>query len=58
METFNREDWIKNDCVYTGSERCDACPYVIYNEFGSRKCDKEMYETCSRRIKKELKEEA
>lgn len=46
MVTFNREQWIKEDCVFTGSLRCDACPYVVYDENGSRKCEKEMYEQC------------
>lgn len=46
MERFDREKWIKEDCVYTGRIHCDFCPYVIYDKFGSRKCDKEQYERC------------
>lgn len=43
---FNRQEWINKECVFTGSLTCDACPYVVYDEFGSRKCDKEMYDKC------------
>ena len=46
MATFNRKQWIEQDCVFTRSTRCDACPYVIIDENGSRKCEKEMYEKC------------
>ena len=46
MKAFNRKEWLENDCVFTGSLNCDACPYVVYDENGSRKCEKEMYEQC------------
>lgn len=44
---FNREIWIEEDCVHTHSTNCDACPYVVYDRDGSRKCEKELYEKCS-----------
>lgn len=43
---FDREKWIKDDCVFTHSCSCDVCPYVIFDENGSRKCEKEIYEEC------------
>lgn len=43
---FELNEWVKNDCVSTGSTICDVCPYVVYDEDGTRKCDKEMYELC------------
>ena len=46
MEIFDRDKWIEEDCVPTGCTCCDACPYVVYDEYGTRKCDKEMFEQC------------
>lgn len=46
MTGFNRKEWLENDCVYTHNCGCDACPYVVYDDFGSRKCEKELYEEC------------
>lgn len=45
MKAFNRKEWVKNECVPTGSTLCDMCPYVVYDG-ETRKCDKEMYEKC------------
>ena len=43
---FDRQKWIDEDCMFTRDLTCDACPYVVYDKFGSRKCDKEMYDRC------------
>lgn len=43
---FSRKQWLEEDCVYTGSLKCEACPYAVYDENGSIKCEKEMYEKC------------
>lgn len=45
-KAFDRKKWIEEDCVFTGNLGCDACPYVVYDENGARKCEKEMYEEC------------
>lgn len=46
MKAFNRQQWINEECVFTGLTKCDACPYVVYDENGARKCDKEQYHKC------------
>lgn len=46
MKIFNREDWIENGCVPTMDTWCNACPYVVYDMNGTRKCDKKMKEKC------------
>lgn len=46
-EVFSRQKWIEEDCVFTYSCNCDMCPYVIYDENGSRKCEKDMYDKCT-----------
>ena len=43
---MSRQEWIEKECVFTGSINCDYCPYVVYDENGSRKCEKEVYEEC------------
>ena len=43
---MSRQKWLEEECVFTGSCNCDYCPYVVYDENGSRKCEKEVYEEC------------
>lgn len=50
MEVFNREKWLKEDCVFTNNEGCAACPYVVSDETGYFKCDKKMYEKCMKEL--------
>jgi hypothetical protein len=52
MKAFIRKEFLEKDCVSTGSFRCDACPDVFYDENGTRKCEKEIYEKCKRIGKK------
>jgi hypothetical protein len=53
MKVFDRERWIEEDCVYVDGFICDACPYIVYDEFGYKKCDKKMYEHCGETIEDE-----
>ena len=46
MYTFNREKWINEECVPVKDEWCDACPYVVYDKNGVRKCDMGMKYKC------------
>ena len=46
----SRQEWLEQECVFTRSLRCDACPYVVFDDNGSRKCEREMYENCANGI--------
>ena len=46
MEVFDREKWIREDCVYTHTYSCVSCPHVVTDETGYFKCDKKRYENC------------
>lgn len=43
---IRRQKWVDEDCEFVYEEYCDACPYVVYDEFGRPKCDKKMKEKC------------
>lgn len=45
-EKFDRDWWIENICMFTYSCSCDACPYVVYDQYGRRKCEPEMMRRC------------
>ena len=46
MNYFDREKWINEDCEVVYHDWCAACPYVVYDELGRAKCDKEMKKEC------------
>ena len=37
---------LNNETVLTGSETCDACPYVVYGKYGERRCYYDTYNEC------------
>ena len=47
-EIFNRKEWMDNECVFTNKMGCAMCPYVVYDELGRRKCEKDLYEKCDK----------
>ena len=42
------QNWkkLENETVITGSECCDACPYVVYGKDGERRCYKDQKIQC------------
>lgn len=43
---FNRDYWLEHDCVPVHMNGCAMCPYVIYDDNGHKKCEREMFEEC------------
>lgn len=43
---MSKKQWLEEECMFTYCTNCDMCPYVVFDDNGSRKCEKEMYERC------------